>query len=392
MFVGDSTVAQRFVRPLESNTTTREAVAVEGVSCTYLTPHLVEQETAYAADHLRFSTVNPVGIKNVRRAGVDALNRILGHRYEWVEEGEVRVECDETIPYVRSAREGEVIDIWQMSTAERWVHCVLWCLRHAGPSDVVLIDEPESFLATPGHAALIDEIARITRAVGCQTVVATHSWAMISRIAPECLRLITRGASGGKITNVTSAERVLSALSLEPDHVRALIYVEDDMAARMLEAIIRRFIAHSANQFDGVSSGGSDEAARAFRVTRRSHRLSSVCVLDGDLRTNNEYEDCLFLPGGPPEEELVLALAEDPERAAELLETDPQTLLVAIDKSRFVVHQRVFDVIKTSLGCRDLGSVIDRCIDVWLENDRVAEEARVLASVLIARASTPSNK
>ncbi|NDL61144.1 ATP-binding protein [Phytoactinopolyspora mesophila] len=368
-------------------------MVADSVLCTHLTSYVVESETDYAAENIGPREVAPIRVERLRRTGVDALSRILGHRYEWVEEGDIAVGmAADLFPHVRCAHDGAAIDIWQMSAAERWVHYVLWCLRSAGPTEVVLIDEPESCLATPGHAAFLDEIARITYAVGCQTVIATHSEAMIRRVAPECQRLVTRGANGGKITNVTSAERVLSALSLEPHHVQAVVYVEDDMASRILDAIIRRFASHAAAQFDVVSSGGSDEAAHAFRVTRRSRRLVSMCVLDGDLRTKNEYADCLFLPGGSPEEELVSALAQDPERAAEYLETDVQTLLVAVDKSRFAVHQRVFDVIRTSLGWRGPGLVIDRCIDVWLANGQVAEEARVLASALIARMITSVDK
>lgn len=314
---------------------------------------------------------------------MEAIGRILGYQYEWVEEGHVS-EDDGFFPHLQCRRGGNTIDIRQMSTSERWVHYVLWALRQSDARDLVLIDEPESSLATPAHEAFIDEIARVARAAGCQVVVASHSEAMIRRIPSACIRLITRGPDGGRISNVDSTEKVLDALALEPPAVQTVIYVEDDLARRLFEAIIQKYAAHAAGRFDIVDSEGASKAALASRVTQRSRRLTSFAVLDGDERTSDNYADCHFLPGGTPEHELTSALLRNPAAAAASLGVDLEALLIAIDKARFSVHQRVFDVIQRALGWWDYGQLIERCIAIWLEQAEIDAHARALATTLLA--------
>lgn len=224
----------------------------------------------------------PRDLTRLKRVQLDTLRDITGHTYQWVEYG--WIEDDHCLlPYVRGALGAQVVDTWTMSGSEFWVHFVLSHLKSANANEVVVIDEPETFLARPGHSAFIDEIARLTLASGCQTVVATHSSEMIRRVPVALLRQVTEGRVGATVSEVSRIGPILSALGCEVLATEVLVFVEDDLARRIVEACLRKFAPDQLGSFDVIDSG-NDRAIRASLTADRSQRFRAVAVLDGDQR------------------------------------------------------------------------------------------------------------
>ncbi|MCX0271213.1 ATP-binding protein [Nocardia zapadnayensis] len=159
-------------------------------------------------------TVNLVNVTRATKKERDAVRDITGHEYSQLEYGRI-VGFEENMPFTQGYRNSRVVDTWTMSDSEIWVHYVLKSLRDADPNEVVLIDEPESFLAQPGHRAFIDEIARLTLASGCQTIIATHSDIMVRRVPASLIRQVTQGRDGALVAEVQQTEALLRALAAQ---------------------------------------------------------------------------------------------------------------------------------------------------------------------------------
>ncbi|KAA0113073.1 ATP-binding protein [Mycolicibacterium sp. P9-22] len=352
---------------------------------TMLTPYVALSELAFVAQsYPALALPEPVERLRLKRAELDAIKSITGHEYAWLEYAQIEGD-DFLFPFVRGVRGSHSIDSWSMSSSEFWVHYVLWCMHSANEHEVVLIDEPETFLAQPGHRPFIDEIARLTLKSKCQTVLVTHSEAIMRRVPRECVRLVTTGPNGASSNDVRNVDVVLRTLSRHRTPLLALIFVEDELATRILQAVLHRFAADRVDQFDIVDSGGKDEVLAATRVAGRSRRIKVLGVLDADQRAAELVGDVLFLPGRTgPETALVESLRSQPGSASEALGVHESDLLFALEATRFVSHQRVFDEIAQSLGLSAGELVADVSIGLWMEQADVAADARMLAEQLIA--------
>lgn len=351
---------------------------------TMLTPFMALSDLEYVADNYYSpkGPPEPVALTRLSRRELESVRAITGHEYDWLEYGRIETE-DSYFPYVRGVRGSRQVDSWSMSTSEFWVHYVLWCLHTADENEVVLIDEPESFLAQSVHQSFVDEIARLTLKSQCQTFLATHSEDMIRRIPRECVLLVTSGESGASVSGLSDLDIVLRTVSRYRPPISVLAFVEDDLAVRMLKAILRQFARAGAENFDIIDSGGKDEVLAGLRVVRRSRRIKTVGILDGDQRGSTPATDIFFLPGDTsPEAQLLIALRSDLKRGASELGVEISELRLALESARFCSHQRVFEEISQSLGSRSGEEISELAIAIWLEQADTASAARELAERL----------
>ncbi|REC96872.1 hypothetical protein DEU35_2621 [Microbacterium sp. AG157] len=377
-----------YSRPLHWEQRRSEDERHEPLVVTRLTAYVAESERAMAAQETVFlRRFRMIERDELTRSEIDIVGLITGHVYERVVYG-VLGEGHDMFPFVEAMRDGRVVNSWSMSASEYWVHFVLQHLRGADANELVLIDEPETSLALPGHRPFIDEIARLTLSTGCQTLIATHSETMLERVPPALIRHVGASEDGSVVTPITNAASLLSSLGRSPRPVACLLFVEDDLAMQILHEILRIFAADELDRFDVVGSAGKDEAIRAAKLVARSRRLSAMAVLDGDQRECGAADDVSFLPGTQePELMLVNALRSDVDESSNALRVDPVDLRVALDAVRFSTHQRVFVAIAESLNGVSAEELRSHAIRLWLSDSAVLAEARALAEQLLGRIS-----
>ncbi|MFC8797334.1 hypothetical protein ACFT2C_06350 [Promicromonospora sp. NPDC057138] len=350
-------------------------------SSAMLSTYTAHDDLAYAVSNLsEFQELTAGHLFEKKHLGT--LSSITGRSYDWLEYSWYDEPRAPRVPYLRGDRDGVPFDTSTMSHAEHWVTHVLWHLEFAREGDLVLIDEPEAFLAGPGHRAFIDEIARRTLAKGCQTIVVTHADSMIRRVPPECVRLVTRGGDGARVDRIASTEAVLRSLSRDPVPVKGLVFVEDVLAARMTRRILERHAGHCAGELEIIASGGHSAVRQAVDVVSNSRRIAAVGVLDGDQRDQPDKAAILFLPGITPESELLNALTAGVTTAAQSLGVTEPELLIALQAAQFGPHQQVFDSIGRSLSRYHAEEIIDLAIRIWLDEPTVDGQARHLAHAI----------
>jgi predicted ATPase len=367
-------------RPLHYKVKRIEQDALQPLRVTRLSPYIALMELACDASLRVPGRPDCVAeLEPVVSRGLDALRRITGYDYASMEYSYF-ADGQRTLPYFRGERDSRLVHAATMSSSEFWVNFVLFSLREADEDEIVLIDEPETFLAQPHHAAFIDEIARLTLDRGCQTVVATHSEAMLSRVPARSLRLVSATSNGAVVSPVESSAALLRALGRDDSAVTALAFVEDEMAARILRAILREEAPDALRRLEIIDSGGKDEVRAGVRVAAHAKRIRVAGVLDGDERGSEMGDGLHLLPGSAaPEVHLMRALRDHEDEAASSLRVAITDLRLALDVARPAQHQRVFDVMSSCLTGPSADDVVECAVALWLAEPDVSAQAKALA-------------
>jgi len=272
------------------------------------------------------------------------LKGILGRQYDRVSVYRLPTDLvngfDHPIPAVFAERTGRAIDNRKMSVGELWVHYLLWSLREMEDGGLALIDEPESHISGRGQRALMDEVARYCLKKNLQLIVATHSPEILSRIPLRNMRMCVPSRDGTKVIQPTSITQIQDTVGILP-RIKGIALVEDDAAATILRAVMNRFDASLAREFEIIAAGGEANVLAGLRSMRSASRIVVVGILDGDQRSSTGSEANLhFLPGTRTPEMELLDLAEDDQaRLAERLGKSANELSVALSNATMLDHQ-----------------------------------------------------
>jgi hypothetical protein len=319
-----------------------------------------------------------------------ALRAITGRHYDKLHWYSYEAETDLFVPLPEGVIDGQLVTALRMSRGELWVHYLLYHLRTARPGSTVVIDEPETYLSPIGHVALLDELARRTLAHGVQTIVATHSTAMISRTPPDMLRVLTPGPGGVRVIHPATTEAALHTLGHRTP-VSGVIFVEDKVAKRMVTAALAQLDRSLAEQVDVVNADGASEARAGARVLSRSRTVRACALLDGDQRdsigSGHDFPVAV-LPGGDPDDELLKRVRANPAALAELLGQRVDDVVLSVDKARFVPHQYWWTGAARLLGI-DEDVLIGHVVRLWLRETAIQNELRQLFADLRRAWSQP---
>ncbi|SEF32442.1 AAA domain-containing protein, putative AbiEii toxin, Type IV TA system [Amycolatopsis pretoriensis] len=315
-----------------------------------------------------------------------ALRAITGRHYDELRWYSFQAEEGLFVPLPEGVIDGQVVTAARMSRGELWVHFLLYHLRRAPAGSTIVIDEPETYLSPIGHVALIDELARRTLAHGVQTIIATHSTAMISRVPPAMLRVLTPGPDGTRVIRPVSTGAALHTVGHRIP-VSGVIFVEDEVAKRMVTAALARLDRTLAEQVDVVAAKGAGEALAGARVLNRSRTLRVCALLDGDQRgnlgTGHDFPVAV-LPGESPDDELLRRVRADPRALAELLDQCVDDVVLSLDRARFVPHQFWWTGAARLLGV-DEDVLIGHVVRIWLRDSEVQQELRLVFADLRER-------
>lgn len=320
-----------------------------------------------------------VGPFRYTAAEARVLRNITGRHYDDLRWYSYEAEIDLFVPRPEGIVGGQIVSADQMSRGELWVHLLLYMVRTARPGTTLFIDEPETHLSPVGHTALLDELARSTLARGVQTVIATHSTAMIARTPASMLRVLTPGPDGVRVIRPATTEAVLRTLGHRTS-LSGVVFVEDALARRMVTAALARLDRSLGEKVDVVDAGGRDEALAGARILARSQALRVCVLLDGDQRGSAIRDRGFpvnFLPGRVPDEELLRQARADPTALGDLLGQSVNDINLAMDHVRFTSHQFWFSGAALHLGI-DENTLVGHLIGLWLQNSGVEKEFRLL--------------
>ncbi|MGW4469726.1 AAA family ATPase [Nonomuraea sp. NPDC004354] len=337
-------------------------------------------------DHHNFKlgNIEQAGAEVVQtRKDLDALREILGMPYDEVIYVPSHIEDGAPIfPYVR-ARVGDAwLDSSSMSYGELVIHKLRWEVRYPYERTVILLDEPEANIAPRGHAALLDELARLARAANVQVITTTHSPAFINRVPQDWIRICVRRGKSASLLTPSRVSDLRDVLGVESP-LNYFIVVEDIVAEAILRMIL---IAHrfpTLSETEILKVGSWRDAITTASGLSTSRRVRSAAVLDGDQRGNKATlapsTGIFFLPGNAPPEKVVLEYAAQyPEELAERLNCSEASIDIYLAELAGLEHHRWLNLLSNRTG-QDWQHCLRSAFSIWHSSPANMREAEELS-------------
>lgn len=359
----------------------------ESFQAWYADPVGAFSELHYMSETYDFTSERPASEleREFSPADLDALNNILGRRYDGVTVRSVRIEGELDMPFISAKLGSKIFDNTMMSQGELWVHYINWFLEHElDKGHLALIDEPESFLAAQGRRAFIDYIARSALRNDRQVVIGTHSPEILSRFPLPNVRMCIPGDSGTQIVTPRSLIQIHDCVGIQTP-IRGLALVEDELAKQLLATIFAQYDTALAREVEIIPAGGVSEVISGSRILEKADQLTCFAVLDGDQRSRqlgNRSEPSAsvpyFLPGNEcPESQLIASVLEQINWFAETIGVHADQVFTAINSCQHLDHQYRLARIAEQLGYRE-ETLTQIFINSWLRRYDIAQAAERL--------------
>ncbi|MED3934403.1 AAA family ATPase [Priestia megaterium] len=238
------------------------------------------------------------------------LSFIVGKEYDNCYMYELEL-VDEEVPYFVVETGGVKYGTELMGLGELSILYILWNMKRISEKSIMVIDEPETYLAHRSQIGILDVMARYSSEKSIWMIISTHSFGMLSRIPPDHIKLLTRVGSDVRITTHNDDFIYLNALGM-PKQKTGVIFVEDRVAREFTRLWIGRFAPHLVQQYLIKDVGSASEIVSTLKFPILEGWISIIGVFDGDQR--NKITDknktgynwpCSFLPSNKPPEKIL---------------------------------------------------------------------------------------
>lgn len=242
------------------------------------------------------------------------LSYIVGKDYQSCETFELELDSYGVIPYFKVISDGVEYGSEAMGLGEISVHYLLWNLYRIDKNSVVLMEEPESYLAPRSQEALLDVIAKIAADKRLWVILTTHSPSIMKNIPMEHVRLLSRVNESVEISTPTYGSEYLHSLGLKTNRL-GVILVEDRCARELSKCWLGRFEPSILQEYEIIDIGSKDNIIyqiKGFPFVGPWFKLFGL--LDGDERNRTIVEknnwNYSFLPGEEAPEILLRKIAK----------------------------------------------------------------------------------
>lgn len=242
------------------------------------------------------------------------LSYIVGKDYTYCETYELDLDSYGVVPYFKVISDGVEYGSEAMGLGEISIHYILWNLQRVGKNSVVLMEEPESYLAPRSQEALLDVVAKISAEKRIWIILTTHSPNIIKNIPLEHVRILSRINELVEVFTPSNGSEYMYSLGLKPQKL-GVILVEDRCARELTKCWIARFnpsIIHEYEIVDIGSKGKILHQIQEFPFVGPWFKL--IGMFDGNERgkveAGNNHWNYSYLPGQFAPEQLLKGIAK----------------------------------------------------------------------------------
>lgn len=213
------------------------------------------------------------------------LSYIVGKEYENCEVFEIELEDIGLIPYFKVRANEVEYGSEAMGLGEISIHHILWNLNRIKNNSIVLIEEPETYLAPRSQEALLDGIAKIAIEKRLWIILTTHSSNIIKNIPYEHIRILSRVDKNVQISIPGSNLESMYSLGLKPNKT-GVILVEDRCAREFTKCWLGRLNASLVQQYEILDIGSKDKIKNEIiNFPRTTSWFKLFGLFDGNERS-----------------------------------------------------------------------------------------------------------
>ncbi|MEX5236136.1 hypothetical protein [Kocuria arenosa] len=323
--------------------------------------HLIEQaHILYRSRKDLDEMAEEAGLDTPPQKRIDDLQQIIGRTYEVVEWSALDLGPAEdavaevfkwrndqpAVPYFRVTHRGRTYASPDMGLGEFSVHFLLWILElyadrgeQKGRKKItLLLDEPDAFLPPRGVRNLLSCLQDLCLRRGLTLILSTHSEEMIGTSLDHEAFLMLRVDDTGETEILDGPETpALASELLARSPLEQVIFVEDEVAASMLEAAIARVDPGYKDRVEIVWGNGHGYMRELIKNLPKppKPRVRFAFVFDGDQRNDPPEPGSgwpvTFLPTEKEPDELLRSVKAELPANAHLFGTNVTQMSVFLD-------------------------------------------------------------
>lgn len=226
---------------------------------------------------------------------------VVGREYEEIDVFEIEDSAlGQPFPYFKVRAFGTDYGSESMGFGELAALYLIWAVSRIPAGSILLIEEPETFLAPFAQTAILDVLADVAPKKMAKIVMTSHSGAIATRLRNSEVIYLTRAMGSVTITHPAKSADLIHRLGLVPATV--LIYVvEDEVALIFARSLVERY-SHALSGRGEYCNGMGESAVVEFlkKVPQGLERVTHIGILDGDMRGQGERHvgiPVAYLPG-----------------------------------------------------------------------------------------------
>ncbi|MFF2157252.1 ATP-dependent endonuclease [Paenibacillus chitinolyticus] len=307
------------------------------------------------------------------------LSYIIGKEYDNCETFEIEdIGGLDVLPYFKVQSSGKTYGIETMGLGEVAIHYIIWQLYRASKNSIILLEEPEAYLAPKSQEALINIIAKLSQEKGISVILTTHSPEVLKRIPIEHVRLLARVGPSVRIITPDYKSEYLTTLGINTNK-SGVILVEDRFAREFTKSWVGKHDPHFLQEYEIISVGSDNKIVSLLKDIPYMNWFRVLGLLDGDRHELKEVYNWpyTFLPGLCPPEKLLKDVAlVNIEELALVLKREVNAVHRILSTLEGANHHDWFEEFHKGIGMT-YEQLMASLVDLWYayeDNNIVSEE------------------
>lgn len=251
-----------------------------------------------------------VSPKKLSADELEEISALVGRTYSSVDFYEIAdYQNHEVVPYFRVSSNSETYGAEDMGLGELSLLFFYWTLSRVTAGSVLLLEEPETFVAPKAQRNLIDLLAATTTEKNIFAIIASHSGIIAERVPGTHIDYVSRFGKTVSFMRNPARNIMAERLALVPPR-SAVALLEDKASLLLTRAILEagnsRYMSHCTLLIAGSESEITNVLG-TVKTTEIKGNVVIVGIYDGDQRKSlPKYLPwpVLCLPGDDPPENL----------------------------------------------------------------------------------------
>lgn len=272
--------------------------------------------------------------KRLKASEIEDISALVGRTYSSVEFFEIAdYKEHEVVPYFRVTCNGSTYGAEEMGLGELSLMFFYWMLSRIGFGAVLLLEEPETFVAPKSQRSMIDSVALAAHEKSLFVAVTSHSGIITERVPNSHIDFVSRHGKDVSFLRRPPRNILIDRLALAPPRSLILL-VEDESAALFAKALLEsgnsKYMSHC-----GIFIAGSDgEITTVLELIQPRNPLAVAIIglFDGDKRKDLPKKlnwPTMCLVGDLPPEQVAKQFLESKRDNLEQLLNRPKDRLLA---------------------------------------------------------------
>ncbi len=332
--------------------------------------------------------IEPGAMRALDDASRSLVNYICKKDYSTVSIGEIILADAEPIIFCRVIENDHHYDSITMSLGEISLFNIFWKVSQAPKGSLIIIEEPESFIAPSSQAALMDYLVSISVGRKLSLIVASHSPTIVSPLHSNEVSFFARMPGGAALVAADQFDRMRHLVGLQYPRKR-VIFVEDRAARAFVKLLISKLDYKLSLEVYVSSVGGEAHIKNLLQtISADTNDIYFVGLFDGDMRGAIEIDNprwpIRFLPGNNSiEAQFRSVICGNVEAGAQALKIRDDELSLILASLEGADDHDWFEDLGKRLGWT-YDQVMMRLFDVWFQVPENAAACRELVEDLKA--------